>query len=95
MSGDILFYMDVSFEEEKRYAIQPNVPAQSGGVTGLVLRLGLAKDAKGVQQVLILTLILCVGITGIVWLFAGGSEATLTPEEYEARTQNVNQVPRR
>lgn len=69
----------VSFDEERQHTSVPT--ANPSGFTGLVMRMGLAKDAKGAVGVLLIAAVILVGIAITISLFMGSRESKLPPQE--------------
>lgn len=67
---------DIRFDEEQPVSIatQQQVPA----LARLVMRLGFAKDQKGAEKVLLLTIALCVLV--IVGILVFGRQSTPPPQ---------------
>lgn len=65
--------MSVEFNEPQ-YAAR-TVSSRTSGIAGLVIKMGLAKDQKSANAVLIIVIVLCVLITVAVFLVPA-----LTPE---------------
>ena len=65
--------MPVEFNEPE-YAARA-VPGRTSGIAGLVIRMGLAKDQKSANTVLIVTIVLCLLVMLAVFLVPA-----LTPE---------------
>lgn len=52
--------MGVEFNENK--PVDYSYEAKKGGISSLVIKLGLAKDDKGANQVMIIISIICIAI---------------------------------
>jgi hypothetical protein len=53
--------MGVEFNENK--PVNYGAPTKNGGLTNLCIKLGLAKDKKGADKVMIVVIIICVALT--------------------------------
>jgi hypothetical protein len=53
--------MNVEFNENK--AVNYNYPPKSGGITGLVIKMKLAKDEKGAQKVMIIIAVIFLALS--------------------------------
>ena len=82
---------DVQFTNEPAYAPVSQLK-QSAPLLALPQKLGLAKNDKEAQQVLIATIIGCMIIAGIAWFAFGRTEThSLSAAEYRAHAQNQQQ----
>ncbi len=71
---------EISFNDENQYRQNRLVKKKSGGLTGFIIKNGLAKDANSASKVLIVMfVVIVILILGVNVLF-GGNEATSLPE---------------
>ncbi|MAZ40584.1 hypothetical protein CL654_00495 [bacterium] len=69
-------------------------PKKVGGVTGFIVKLGLAKTAKGANKVMLVIIVLALIWLGYAWLGGGSVGETtyvedLTPGQRQALPQQV------
>jgi len=61
-------------DDPVQYSAENYAPARqsqsAGGLSGLIMRLGLAKNEKQANKVLIITAIVCVVLGAAVWFMA-------------------------
>lgn len=65
---------DISFQEEDQMlAPRAVAPKQAGGLIGLVIKLGLAKDEKGANMVLIIVGVIAAVAAVSIFMLGGPS----------------------
>lgn len=72
--------MNVTFEEEQRYA-KRDAAAPARGLYGLMMRWGFAKDQKQAEIALIVLAAIALLVAAGIWLLAGTNTKGPTHEE--------------
>jgi hypothetical protein len=52
--------MNVQFDENK--PIDYNYPTKKGGISNLIIKLGLAKDEAGTKKVMVVIIVVCLTV---------------------------------
>lgn len=85
---------DVSFTEEQQLTTTPSAARGKGGITGWVIKAGLAKDEKSAGTVMLIGVGVCIGLAVLFFMLAGGSDRALTDTE-RLRNEQTTPLPRR
>lgn len=64
---------DVQFDEEQALTRYAAAPQKRGGIIGMLISRGIAKDERTAQLILLVVIAVCVIIMGFV-LFSGGGK---------------------
>lgn len=65
--------------EEPRYTQSASTERGPGGVSGMVIRYGLARDEAGAQKVMLAILALCVVLIFILWTYSSSPAVVVPP----------------
>lgn len=67
---------NVQFQDQQKF----RTVQKKGGLTGLFIKMGLAKDEKSAQMVMLIVAVVAVAIA-LFFMFSGGGTGQATPAE--------------
>ena len=85
---------DISFTEEQQLSATAPLSRARGGITGWVIKAGLAKDEKSAGTVMLIIVGVCIALAILFFVFVGVNEQALTETERQ-RNEQTTPLPRR